>query len=393
VNDEPRMNESSAADSSVAFGDDETSLIERLLPFAENIWLLLLGPIVIGAIALGIAFLITPTFTATTTLLPPQQQQSSAASALASLGSLAGLAGGAIKTPADQYVALLQSVTVSDHLIDRFKLIEVYERDFRVDARNTLARHVRISVGKKDGLMTIEVDDHSAQRAADIANRYVDELRQITSTLALTEAQQRRAFFDRQLQQTRDKLVAAQQALQSSGFNAGALKAEPKAAAETYAKLRAEATSAEVRVQALRTSLADSTSEVQQQLSVLKALRAQLARVEQAAEVAPDGPDYISRYREFKYQETLLELFARQYELARVDESREGALIQVVDPALVPERKSAPKRSMIALGAALVGFVLIAGGLLVRQSWRRAGADPARAESVRRLRTALRPRR
>jgi uncharacterized protein involved in exopolysaccharide biosynthesis len=324
-------------------------------------------------------------------LLPPQQQQSSAASALASLGSLAGLAGGAIKTPADQYVALLQSVTVSDHLIDRFKLIEVYGRDFRVDTRKQLAQNVRIGVGKKDGLMTIEVDDHNAQRAADIANRYVEELRQITSTLALTEAQQRRVFFERQLQQTRDKLVAAQQALQSSGFNPGALKAEPKAAAETYAKLRAEATATEVRVQGLRTTLADSTSEVQQQLSVLKALRGQLARVEQVAEVAADGPDYISRYREFKYQETLLELFARQYELARVDESREGALIQVVDPALVPERKSAPKKSLIALGAALVGFILIAGGLLIRQSWRRARSDPAHAESMQRLRTALRP--
>jgi uncharacterized protein involved in exopolysaccharide biosynthesis len=385
------MNDSTAAVRPVDLGDDETSLIELLLPLAESFGLLLLGPLVIGAVALAISFLITPTFTAATTLLPPQQQQSAAASALASLGSLAGLAGGAIKTPADQYVALLQSVTVSDHLIDRFKLIEVYERDFRVDARKKLGQNVRISVGKKDGLMTIEVDDQSAQRAADMANRYVDELRQITSNLALTEAQQRRAFFERQLQQTRDKLVAAQQALQSSGFNPGALKAEPKAAAETYAKLRAEATATEVRVQALRTTMADSTSEVQQQMSVLKALRAQLARFEQAAEVAPDGPDYVSRYREFKYQETLLELFARQYELARVDESREGALIQVVDPALVPERKSAPKRSLIALGATLVGFLLIAGGLLVRQSWRRAGTDPAHAESMRRLRSALRP--
>jgi uncharacterized protein involved in exopolysaccharide biosynthesis len=385
------MNDSSASDRLVDFGNEKTLLIDFLLPLAENIWLLLLGPIVIGAIALGIAFKITPIFTASTTLLPPQQQQSAAASALASLGSLAGLAGSAIKTPADQYVALLQSVTVSDHMIDRFKLMEVYERDFRVDARKGLAQHVRISIGKKDGLMTIEVDDHSAQRAADIANRYVDELRQITSTLALTEAQQRRAFFERQLQQTRDKLVAAQQALQSSGFNPGALRAEPKAAAETYAKLRAEATATEVRVQALRTTLADSTSEVQQQMSVLKALRAQLARFEQAAEAAPEGPDYISRYREFKYQETLLELFARQYELARVDESREGALIQVVDPAQVPERKSAPKKSLIALGAALFGFILIAGGLLVRQSWRRVGADPDHADSMRRLRLALRP--
>jgi uncharacterized protein involved in exopolysaccharide biosynthesis len=371
--------------------DDEISLIDLLVPLAEHVWLLILGPLVIGAAALGIAFLITPTFTASTSLLPPQQQ-SSASSALASLGSLAGLAGGAIKTPADQYVSLLQSITVTDHIVNRFDLLKTYSVEFRVDARKNLAEHVRIGVGKKDNLITIEVDDASPQRAADIANRYVEELREITATLALTEAQQRRAFFERQLQQTRDRLVASQQALQSSGFNAGALKAEPKAAAENYAKLRAEATAAEVRVQALRTTLADGTSEVQQQMSVLRALRSQLTRVEQAAEVTADGPDYISRYREFKYQETLLELFARQYELARVDESREGALIQVVDPALVPERKSAPKRSLIAIGSTLVGFILIAGGLLTRHSWRQAGQDPARADAMRRLRLALRPR-
>ena len=46
-----------------------------------------------GVAALGVTYLMTPTFTAITTFLPPQQQQSAAASALASLGPLAGLAG------------------------------------------------------------------------------------------------------------------------------------------------------------------------------------------------------------------------------------------------------------------------------------------------------------
>ena len=355
------------------------TLSEILGALRRKVWLLTLGPLGAGLIALGVSLLIAPTFTATTSLMPPQQSQSGAASALASLGSLASLAGGAaaVGNSGDRYVALMQSVTLSDRIVDQFKLMEVYDVAFRVEARKELAANVRISFGKKDGLITVDVDDKNPQRAADIANRYVDELRRITSTLAVTEAQQRRVFFERQLQQSKDRLVLAQQALQASGFNAGALKAEPKAAAEGYARLKAEATATEVRLQTLRGSLADDTPEVRQQKNALAALRDQLARVEQATDTS-GGPDYIGKYREFKYQETLFELYARQFELARVDESREGALIQVVDPATPPEKKSKPKRASIALGTMLGAALLLSAWVLLRQS-RRQAAERASA--------------
>ena len=158
--------------------------------------------------------------------------------------------------------------------------------------------------------------------------------------------------------------------LRASGFDAGAIKAEPKAAAEGYARLRAEVTAAEVRLQAMRGSLADDTPEVRQQQAMLTALRGQLARLEQSSDVNA-GPDYVGKYREFKYQETLFDLFARQYELARVDESREGALIQVVDVAQPPERKSRPKRGLVAVVTTLATAVVLLAGLLMRDSWRR----------------------
>jgi uncharacterized protein involved in exopolysaccharide biosynthesis len=206
-----------------------------------------------------------------------------------------------------------------------------------------------------------------------MANRYVEELRRMTSTIAVSEAQQRRLFFERQLGQTRDRLTAAQLALQGSGFSQGALKAEPKAAAEGYAKLRAEVTAAEVRLQAMRGSLVDETPEVRQQQATLNALRAQLARLEQASDAA-GGPDYVGKYREFKYQETLFELFARQYELARVDESREGALIQVVDEASPPERKSSPKRALVAVSATMAALLVLAAAVVIRRSWQQRHA-------------------
>ena len=145
-----------------------------------------------------------------------------------------------LRTPADQYVALMQSTTVCDRIVDQFKLMEVYDAKFRVDARKALASNVHFNVGKKDGLITVEVDDKSPQRAAEMANRLIDELRRMTDTIAVSEAQQRRKFFEQQLRQTQDKLVQAQQALQASGFTQGALKSEPRSAAEGYARLKAE---------------------------------------------------------------------------------------------------------------------------------------------------------
>ncbi|MBE7419320.1 MAG: lipopolysaccharide biosynthesis protein [Ideonella sp.] len=352
--------------------DEGIDLFEVLALVRQHAKLLTLGPLAAGLVALGIAFVIPPTFTATTTFLPPQQHQGGVASVLSQLGPLAGLAGAAagVRTPADQYVALMHSVTVSDRIVDQFKLMQEYDEEFRVEARKELAKNVRITVGKKDGLITVEVDDKSPQRAAEMANQYVSELRRMTSTIAVSEAQQRRVFFEHQLQETKGRLTAAQEALRASGFDAGAIKAEPKAAAEGYARLRAEVTAAEVRLQAMRGSLADDTPEVRQQQAMLTALRGQLARLEQSSDVNA-GPDYVGKYREFKYQETLFDLFARQYELARVDESREGALIQVVDVAQPPERKSRPKRGLVAVVTTLATAVVLLAGLLMRDSWRR----------------------
>lgn len=372
---------------SVAPVDAGMSVVDGLAALWLRRRLLVLGPIVFALLALGISYLIPPTFTARTSLMPPQHPQSAAAAALSQLGALAGLAGGAAgpKSPSDLYVALMQSVRVSDRLIDQFGLMQAYEAKYRFEARKSLSAHVRITTGKKDGLITIEVDDREPERAARMANQYVEELRLISAELALTEAQQRRAFFETQLQQVADRLGKAQSALQSSGFNPGALKAEPKAAAEGYAQLRAEVTAAEVRLQTLRRGLADGAPEVQQQLATLGALRAQLTRLEGRTSPS-EGSDYVSQYRDFKYQETLFELLARQLELARLDESREGALIQVIDVAQVPEWKSKPKRAVITVVTWLVSFIVLVTAVWLWAAIR-SGGDAARlVDALRRQR-------
>lgn len=377
-----------------AGAEDEISLLDLALVLAEHWKLLIFGPLLAGLAALGIAFVVQPTFTATAVILPPQQQQSAAAAALQSVGALAGMAGAAagLKNPADQYVALMKSTRVSDRIIDAFGLMEVYEAEFRQDARKALDNNVNITAGKQDGLIRVEVDDRDPQRAAAMANRYVEELRLLMNELAVTEAQQRRRFFEEKLAEARERLTQAQTALQASGINEGALRAEPKAAAEGYASLRAQVTAAEVRLQAMRAYLTEQAPEFQRALAELSALRQQLARAEAVNAQAATG-DYINLYREFKYAETLFDLFVRQYELARVDESREGLLVQVVDAAQPPERKSKPKRALVAVLTTLVtGFALLLA-VLVRSAWRNAARDPESAAKMAHLRQLLRWRR
>lgn len=378
---------------SLADSSSDPDMFDTLLTLAKHVRLIVGGALLIGVLALGGSYLVKPTFTATTVLLPPQQQSSLAASALSSLGSLAGLVGGGgIKSPLDQYVAMLQSTTIADRIIDKFKLAEVYDEDYRSLVRRKLWENLRVAAGRRDGLITIEVDDHDPQRAADMANAYVDEFRRMTSLLAVTEAQQRKVFFEGQLKQAKEKLTQAQMDLQGSGFTPGALKAEPRAAAENYAKLKAEFTMAQVKLQTLSSNFAPSSPEVMQLQSTVAALRSELGKLEGASEES-GGPGYIGKYREFKYQETLFELFAKQYELARVDESREGGLIQVVDAAQVPDRKSKPKRAIVAVAATLLSSVVLIAFVLIREQLRRAAEQPERAQKLARLSAMLKGRR
>lgn len=374
--------------------DDEAGIgfLDLALPLVQNAGRLIVVPLLAAAVGLGVSYLIPPTFTATTTFLPPQPPQSAAASALASLGSLAGVpAVSTLRTPGDQYIALMQSRSVADRLIDEFDLMKVYEKKYRFEARNALADRVHISLGKKDGLITVAVDDHSPQRAASLANRHVEELRRVTGALTLTEAQQRRAFFERQLQDTKGRLTEAQQLLEGSGFSSGALRAEPRAAADAYARLKAEVTAAEVRLQTLRNTLVDTAPEVQQQLATLGALRSQLARLEQTSD-RPSDANYIGKYREFKYQESLFEIFSKQYELARLDEAREGAIIQVVDVADPPEHKSKPARALFAVVAGAIAALLLIVWIFAQYGWARYTSNPLNAEKWAALRASRRRR-
>jgi capsule polysaccharide export protein KpsE/RkpR len=214
-------------------------------------------------------------------------------------------------------------------------------------------------VAGRDGLIAVEVDDRDPARAAAIANAYVEELGKLMQGLAITEAAQRRLFFERKLGEAREQLAKSEAALGSSPVSERVLKAEPRAAAEMIARLRAEVTATEIAVSTMRGYLADGSPDLKVAQGRLSALRAQLAAAQQA-DVRPNDSErdgYVARYREFKYAEGLFELLAKQFELARIDEARDGALIQVIDQAVVPERNSKPYKALIAIACALAALV------------------------------------
>lgn len=373
-----------------AIKHDEISLLNLLQVIADNLRLLILAPLAVGLLALAASFAIKPTFTATTRFLPPQQQQSAAASMLQSLGALGGLAGAAtgLKNPTDQFISFLKSRTVGDALVERFQLMKRYEKTFRQDALKTLEDKSSISSGK-DNIIKVSVDDPDPKIAADLANAYAQELEKLLGRLAVTEAQQRRVFFEQQLASTKDALIKAEKNLAASGVSASALNATPQTALEGPARLRAQITAQEVRIASMRSYVTESAPELRQALAELAAVRAQLRKAEQAQPTGGTADAYIEKFREFKYQETLFELFAKQFEIARIDESREGATIQIIDPATPPERKSKPAKGLIAIAAALAAGIIVVLFIFIRHSIFIAHQNPESARKLKNIRTAF----
>lgn len=369
----------------------EIDLLDFLQVAVDNLRLLLFVPLAVGVLALGITFVIRPTFTATTVFMPPQQKQGGAAAMLAGLGALGGLASaaGGIKNPNDQFVTFLKSDAIANVLIDRFKLMELYELKFKIDARTKLEKATNITSGK-DGLITVEVDAKDPIFAAKLANAYVDELGHLLDRLAVTEAQQRRVFYAKQLDQTRNKLALSEQALRASGVNISALKSNPEVAIKAVAELQAQIVAQEIKLASMRGYLTDTAPDFKQAQTELGALRAQFAKVEKTS-VVPNGADvdYVARYRDVKYYETLFELFAKQFELAKIDEGLEGANIQVLDEAQPPERKSKPRKGLVASLAALTVGMLLLLFVFIRHAIIRSKLRPESARKLALLRLSF----
>jgi tyrosine-protein kinase Etk/Wzc len=363
--------------------EDGVGLIDLLTWWGEGKRLIAGVTIAAALASLGVAFKLPAVYTARTTLLPPTSQNSGGASAaLAALGSLGGLAGGMAKTPDELYVALLKSDSVQRALDERFKLKERYEVKTYEALRKALPKYIRVASEKKSGVITVEVDDEEPKFAAELANAHVGEVTKVLGRLAVSEAQLRRVFFEQQLKDTKENLIKAETQLRAVQEKSGVIALDKQAEALILgaAQLRGLIAERDVQLKVLRGGATEQNPDVMRMNAELRALRAELARMESSkggnAGSAVDMPvgklpevaiDYVRARRELKLQETLLEGMIRQYEMAKLDEAKEGPVLQQVDAALAPDYKSKPSRAMIVLASTLLA--LIASALWV--AWRR----------------------
>jgi uncharacterized protein involved in exopolysaccharide biosynthesis len=389
-------------------GDDEISLLDLLIVLAERKRIILAVTAAFAIVAIIVSLVLPPRYTATVTLLPPQQSSSmgaALASQLGNLGGMAALAGGSLslKNPNDMFVAMFKSRTVEDAMVQHFGLMQEYRAKYSSDARKAFEKHATVDGSGKDGMIHISVEDRDPRRAADLANGYVDQFRAQSQHLAITEASQRRLFFEKQLEQAKENLANAEEALKQTEQSTGVieLSSQSRALIESAASLRAQITAREVQIQGMRTYATGENSQVVQSQQELESMRAQLAKLggsEDSASgglIVPKGQvpgaslDYIRKLRDVKYNETIFDILARQFEIAKLDEAKEGALIQVVDPAFPPDKRSFPKRALIVIGATLVGFFIGIFYALLQVGVERMKKQPDVNEKIGLLKRAL----
>ena len=385
----------------------DASLLRNLVILAGHRRLIIRGMLVAAVVTALIVLIMPVTYTASTVIMT-SQGGSGAASALlgelGSLGALAALGGDALaKGQADTFVGVLTSRTVADDLIQSFHLQRVYRKRTLVDTRKALARHTRIEA-TKGALIRISVDDHDVRRAAAMANAYVDELYHVNQHLALTSSAQRRLFLEQQVNAEKATLAKTEEAFQEIQQRTGVIQlaGQEEMTLRSIAQLRAEISAREVQIEQLRTMATEQNGQLQQLESGMGALREQLKKAESDSEGATDnyfvsagriptaGLEYLRRLRDLRYHEALFETLSKQYELARVEEAKAPPIIQVLDKAIVLDKRSWPPRTLLVLLALLTSGILLSAAVLLKDKWATMASEPDNAMYLGTLRTMLR---
>jgi tyrosine-protein kinase Etk/Wzc len=354
---------------------DEINLLDYVLVLLKRKRLII-------TVTLGVALLtavwslITPKiYRAETKILPPSQQQGGASQLLNQLVGAAGIPLGGtmgIKTPNELYIALLKARPVLDPIVDRFNLMAFYKTESRERVRDALAATLSARDDKKSGIVAIGVEDKDPKKAADIANAFVEELKNMTKGLAVTEASQRRLFYEEQLKDVRAFLIESEDSMKGFQEKTGAIRIDEQAKVviQSIAQLRAQIAAKEVQLKVMKTYATQQNPDTLRGEEELKGLREQLNRLEaKGGSQNPDalmstgrvpqlGTEYLRKLRELKFAEALYEILLKQYEAAKMDEARDATVIQVIEKAIPPEKKIKPKRTQMVMLAGVVGFFI-----------------------------------
>jgi tyrosine-protein kinase Etk/Wzc len=369
----------------------DINLLDLLIALGQEKWTLIIVTF-LAALTGVVVSLTTPATYVSRTSIMPSQQSGGGGGGLASLGSLAGLGGlGAlsnmatgIKSSDEMFIALMRSQSVQSALIEQFKLKERYGARNTEEARQALTVNVSILADKKSGLLFIDAQDKDPDFAAQLANAQVKELNVILSRLAVTEAQQRRAYYEQQIVKTQTKIPQLELEYKYAQKSAGLEVASMLLEAGT---LPGQIAAKELQLQVLSRFATAQNPDLKRLAVEISALRAQMARYElsntepktntplmsgQVAENAKTNSvqKATQAYNTLKIQEALLDSYVKQLELAKVDEAKEGPAVQVVDEARPPEMRAKPERKKLVLvytvTGSIIAFVLAALRALLR---------------------------
>ena len=335
--------------------------------------IILVTAVLCAAAAAALVFHIPHSYRASVSILPPQisRMQSSAMLLGQGSGELSALAGlnnsfqG--KSQADLFTVILGAWPIQDGLAKRFGMVK--RGDPSANAGGLIASATAIKASK-EGIIQISITDTDPNRAAALANGYVDAAREFLRGIALSEASQRRQFYEGQLESTKRDLSNAEVAFKTMQQKSGmiSLDTQARSLVETASALRAQITAKEVELQSQRGYLTASNPQLQITQSELTALQGQLSQLESRGQGGYSGKslssvpgselEFVRATRELKYQEGLYDLMVRQYEGARVDEARDAPTIQVIEPALVPAKPYGPRRLRDICIAFVIGSFL-----------------------------------
>lgn len=341
------------------------------------------------AVALSLA--LPSSFRSTALILPPEQDQGLMGAVLGQAGAgMAGLAGSLLGgSSADMYVSILNSNAVADRIIDRFKLMEHYRESYRCDTYRALARRVDIGVGKKDGIISITVEDRDPKLASEMANAFVAELDRVTARLNISAASQNREFLEQRLSLAKADCAKAEDALKAFQTRSKLVDVESQAAASIsgVGQLKAQLVQQELQLVALRRQFTDDSQEVKNAKASVAHLRGQLSTMESGAGgalprlggVPRQQLEYLRLMRDLKSRQSLVELLTSQYELAKLSEANGVTNLQVIQKARVADKKAKPRRAAVVLlvtlaacfGAALYACWVEAWGRIPEQERRR----------------------
>lgn len=386
-------------------GDDEGQfdLLDLLFVMAKRKRLIIgitLGSALIVAV---ISLLMSPVYLAETKILSPQVNTSMNAQLLNQIGAASGLLGvvPGVKSPNELYIGLLKSRPVLDHVIDRFDLMRLYDVKFREDARRSLLKNIKARNDLKSGIITIGIEDKDPKRSADMANALIEELRVMNKGLSVTEAAQRRLFFEEQLKEAKDSLSKAEDAMKGFQEKTGAVKIDAQADAIIggISQLMAQIAAKDVQVRVMRTYSTPQNPDILRAEEELKGMRDQLSKLESKSEgtsvmvptgnMPSTGTQYVRLMRDLKFNETLYELLFGQFQAAKIDEARDAAVIQVIEKAVPPEKRSRPKRSLMVILATISGFFVSIALAFFMEYMERVSGNPEYREKVAKLKRTM----